>query len=220
MTPTSICIPQTVAKPILGLLVTPQHLISWSLIVHDSLPWVKLICICVAPRVKLICICIAWFYVLLCFMRPFLIDAIVEVRSSSCCSSGFAQFSYASWSLTTPMWCVPWFNYGLQPIRNIADDLGHIMYSATTAQLTMDFSILPIDDGVVDSPPDEGKRPRPISSTSPLKSRTRTSSPQIHSGNENFTQRKLYNDFDCGRPSPEVRLLEVFLFLLCNKLCR
>ncbi len=82
--------------------------------------------------------------------------------------------------------------------------LGHIMYSAATAQSTMDFSTLPIEDGVVNSPPDGGKRPRPISSPSPLKSRTRPSSPELRSEVEKSTQRKLYDDFNCGLPSSEV----------------
>ena len=55
--------------------------------------------------------------------------------------------------------CAPFadsfFDYGQFAISQ--SGLGHIMYSAATAQSTMDFSILPVDDGVVDSPPNGGK---------------------------------------------------------------
>lgn len=44
--------------------------------------------------------------------------------------------------------------------------LGNNMYSTATAQSTMDYSVLPIDAGVVDSPHDDSKRRLPISSPS------------------------------------------------------
>lgn len=59
--------------------------------------------------------------------------------------------------------------------------LGYIMYSAATAQSTMDYSIMPIDDGVVDSPPNGGKCPLPKSSPSPVKIRARSTSPEVPS---------------------------------------
>jgi hypothetical protein len=68
------------------------------------------------------------------------------------------------------------------------------MYLAATAQSTMDFSVKPINDGVVDSPPNGGKRPRPVSSPSPLKSRAMTSSPRNRSSAVGPPQRKLYDD--------------------------
>jgi len=71
---------------------------------------------------------------------------------------------------------------------------GLIMYSAATAQSTMDFSTKPIDDDVVDSPPFGGKRPHPVSSPSPLKSRPPITSPISRTHNVGAPQRKLYDD--------------------------
>ena len=50
-------------------------------------------------------------------------------------------------------------------------DKRHLLYSATTAQLTMDYSRKAMEDDVVDSPPSRGIVPLPISSPSPLRSR-------------------------------------------------
>lgn len=71
---------------------------------------------------------------------------------------------------------------------------GHIMYSAATAQSTMDFSTKPINDGVVDSPPYGGKRPLSVCSPSPLKSRTLITSPRVGLAPGGAPQRRLYND--------------------------
>ncbi|KAG0581686.1 hypothetical protein KC19_3G000100 [Ceratodon purpureus] len=68
------------------------------------------------------------------------------------------------------------------------------MYSAATAQSTMDFSTKAIDDDVVDSPPFGGKRPHSVSSPSPLKSRTPITSPKSSTRNVGAPQRKLYDD--------------------------
>ena len=69
--------------------------------------------------------------------------------------------------------------------------LGHIMFSAATAQSTMDFSTMPVEDGVVDSPPNGGKRPHPVTSPSPLKCRRQSSSPR---DGPSVMQRKLYDE--------------------------
>ena len=71
--------------------------------------------------------------------------------------------------------------------------LGHIMYSAATAQSTMDFSIMP-DEGVVDSPPNGGKCPLTRSSPSPIKIHARSTSPGLVSQMNVVTQRKLYEE--------------------------
>ena len=61
--------------------------------------------------------------------------------------------------------------------------VGHIMYSAKTVESTMDFFVMPIDDGVVDSPPfNGGKRPNLVSSPSPLKICRKSISPQERLG--------------------------------------
>ena len=83
-------------------------------------------------------------------------------------------------------------DYGQFAISQSA--VGHIMYSAKTAQSTMDFSVMPIDDGVVDSPPNGGKCSNPVSSPSPLKIYRRSTSPQEHSRMNPESQRKLYSE--------------------------
>ena len=72
--------------------------------------------------------------------------------------------------------------------------LGHILYSAATAQSTMDFSVMPLDDGVVDSPPNMGKRLMHNNSPSPLKCQPLSSSPWDRSGFSLVAPRKLYKD--------------------------
>ena len=47
-------------------------------------------------------------------------------------------------------------------------DKGHLLYSAATTQLTMDYSRKAVQDNVVDSPPSCGIIPVPINSPSPL----------------------------------------------------
>ena len=82
--------------------------------------------------------------------------------------------------------------------------LGHIMFSAPIAQSTMDFSMKPINDGVVDSPPNGGKRPRLLSSPSPLKTRSLTTSPNTRSSAGGAPQRKLYDDSELQDDLPTI----------------
>ena len=91
--------------------------------------------------------------------------------------------------------------------------LGHIMYSAATAQSTMDFSILPVDDGVVDNPSNGGKCPLPKSSPSPVKICARSTSPGLPSQMNIVTQKKLYEDDVDVLRSPKVwALYNILLF--------
>jgi len=57
----------------------------------------------------------------------------------------------------------------------------------------MDFSVKPIEHGVVDSPPDGGKRLHHVNSPSPLKSHSQSASPTDPSNRAVKTQRKLYD---------------------------
>ena len=50
-------------------------------------------------------------------------------------------------------------------------DKRHLLYSAATAQSTMDYSRKAVEDDAVDSPPSRGIVPLPISSPSPLRGR-------------------------------------------------
>ena len=68
------------------------------------------------------------------------------------------------------------------------------MYSAATAQSTMDFSIMLVDEGVVDSPTNGGKCSLTRSSPSLVKIRARSTSPGLVSQMNVVTQRKLYEE--------------------------
>ena len=69
---------------------------------------------------------------------------------------------------------------------------GNFLCSAPTVNSTMDFSVKPIEEGVVDSPPNS-KLCVPIScSPSPLRSMHRCASSMLPDSNDKGTQRKLY----------------------------
>jgi hypothetical protein len=72
--------------------------------------------------------------------------------------------------------------------------VGHILYSARTAQSTMDFSTMSVEDGVVDSPPNSAKRAKVVRSPSPMKCASRSAFAQDRLGMNPETQRKLYDD--------------------------
>ena len=93
--------------------------------------------------------------------------------------------------------------------------MGHIIYSVKTAQSTMDFSVMPLDDGVVDSPPNGGKRPNPVSSPSPLKICCRSTSPQECLGMNLESQQKLYSELADQLPALQVQGVS-FLIQLRN----
>jgi hypothetical protein len=76
---------------------------------------------------------------------------------------------------------------------------GNFLYSAATANSTMDFSTKPIEDNVVDSPPSGRPRPRVSCSPSPLRSIGQPTSPN---SSERMAQRKLYGDEGCPNISP------------------
>ncbi len=92
----------------------------------------------------------------------------------------------------------------------------HIMYSAATAQSTMDFSMMDVDDNVVDSPPNGGKRPVQVNSPSPLKCRPESMSPRDRSKMNPETQRKLYDEEMDLVVADEVRDCH---FVLSNPTC-
>jgi len=83
-------------------------------------------------------------------------------------------------------------NYG--QFRVSKSGMGHIMYSTATARSTMDYSTMPVDDGVVNSPPNRKKCTNPMNSPSPLKCCCRSTSPEVQFGMHVETQRKLYNE--------------------------
>ena len=107
-------------------------------------------------------------------------------------------------------------DYGKYAI--LQSGLGHIMYSVATAHSTMDFSMKPIDDGVVDSPPNSGKRSRPVSLPLPLKSRTVSASPNIRSIAIGATQRRLYRLHDNFEMKEDLIFIEVIVNLTTHTL--
>ena len=71
---------------------------------------------------------------------------------------------------------------------------GNFLYSAPTVNSTMDFSVKPIEEGVVDSPPNSKLR-LPIScSPSPLRLMGRRASSMSPDSSDRGTQRKLYGE--------------------------
>ena len=71
---------------------------------------------------------------------------------------------------------------------------GNFLCSAPTVNSTMDFSVKPIEDGVVDSPPNSKLRLRISCSPSPLRSMDRCASSMSPGSSEKGTQRKLYGE--------------------------
>ena len=81
-------------------------------------------------------------------------------------------------------------NYGQYVILST----GNFLCSTPTVNSTMDFSVKPIKEGVVDSPPNSKLR-LPIScSPSPLRSMDRRASSMSPGSSEKGTQRKLYGE--------------------------
>ena len=73
-------------------------------------------------------------------------------------------------------------------------DKQHLLYSATTAQSTMDYSRKAVEDDAVDSPPSRGIVPLPISSPSPLRGRGAGQSSKSRHRDSNRAQRSLNLD--------------------------
>ena len=70
-------------------------------------------------------------------------------------------------------------------------DKRHLLYSAATAQSTMDYSRKAVEDDAVDSPPSRGIIPLPISSPSPLWGRGAGQSSRSRHRDSNGAQRSL-----------------------------
>ena len=68
---------------------------------------------------------------------------------------------------------------------------GHLLYSAATAQSTMDYSRKAVEDDVVDSPPSRGIIPVPINLPSPLRGKGVGDSSMLRCRDTNGEQRNL-----------------------------
>ena len=71
---------------------------------------------------------------------------------------------------------------------------GNFLFSAPTVNSTMDFSVKPIEEGVVDSPPNSKLRLPMLCSPSPLRSMDRHASSMLPASSDKGTQRKLYGE--------------------------
>ena len=71
---------------------------------------------------------------------------------------------------------------------------GNFLCSAPTVNSTMDFSVKPIEEGVVDSPPNSKLRVLILCSPSPLRSMHRHASSMSPDSSDKGTQRKLYGE--------------------------
>lgn len=85
---------------------------------------------------------------------------------------------------------------------------GNFLYSATTANSTMDNSAKMMEDGVVDSPPNRNAQPVRVSSPSPLKAKSTTKTLCLGSYGDPRSSRKLYSIPSSSSPSG---VLKVFL---------
>jgi hypothetical protein len=85
---------------------------------------------------------------------------------------------------------------------------GNFLYSAATANSTIDSSGKMIEDGVVDSPPNRNAQPVRVSSPSPLKAKSTTKTLCLGSYGDPRSSRKLYNIPSSSSPSG---VLKVFL---------
>ena len=102
----------------------------------------------------------------------------------------------------------------LDSVLNCADggcaqqSKGNFLYSAATANSTMDNSAKTLEDGVVDSPPNRSALPLRVSSPSPLKTKSSTKTQRPGSFGDTRSSRKLYNIPSSSSPS---RVVKVFL---------
>ena len=69
---------------------------------------------------------------------------------------------------------------------------GNLLYSAATAQSTMDYSPKAVEDGVVDSPPSQEVLIAVNSPSSPLRGKAMVKSSQSNWRDSNGAQRNLY----------------------------
>ena len=90
-------------------------------------------------------------------------------------------------------------------------DKRHLLYSAATAQSMMDYSHKAMEDDVVDSPPNRGIVPLPISSPSPLRVRGAGQSSTSRHRDTNGAQRSLNLELS---QSPNNVLVKVGLLYL------
>ena len=68
---------------------------------------------------------------------------------------------------------------------------GHLLYSAATAQSTMDYSLKAVENDVVDSPPSRAIILVPINSSSPLQGKGVGESSMLKRRDTNGAQRSL-----------------------------
>lgn len=78
--------------------------------------------------------------------------------------------------------------------QNAILSTGNFLCSAKTANSTMDFSSMPVDEGVVDSPPSRVPSLPKSCSPSPLRTRDPFTSRMSPSASERLPMRKLYDD--------------------------
>jgi len=71
---------------------------------------------------------------------------------------------------------------------------GNFLYSAATAQSTMDYSSAKIQEGVVDSPPSRGAIPSPVHSPSPMRTSVMGATLEDRFRDTNGSQRRLYGN--------------------------
>ena len=96
-------------------------------------------------------------------------------------------------------------------------DKWHLLYSAATAQSTMDYSRKAVEDDAVDSPPSRGIVPLPISSPSPLRDRGARQPSKSRHRDTNGAQRSLNLDLSRS-PNNVLHKVGLLYLLFCTAL--
>ena len=96
-------------------------------------------------------------------------------------------------------------------------DKPHLLYSAATAQSTMDYLRKAVKDDAVDSPPSHGIVPLPISSPSPLRGRGAGQSSKSRHRDTNGVQRSLNLDLSQS-PNNVLHKVGLLYLLFCTAL--
>jgi len=89
------------------------------------------------------------------------------------------------------------------------------MYSTATTHFMMDFLVMSVDDGVMDSPLNGGKHPNSVNLPSPLKCRLQSTSLWDRFVLNAMTQRKFYNEeigvVESIKVCPRDRLIHIYI---------
>jgi hypothetical protein len=119
-----------------------------------------------------------------------LTSCILWSRLSKECRDFYIRFKICN--CTKCLCCVPGFSSRLGGLDFSQPSKGNYLFSAATANSTMDYSTKVIEDGVVDSPPSSNHVPQVVSSPSPLRAYMKAITHLQSSGAFSRSSQKLY----------------------------